>query len=57
MSSENIMLNKCKCERCSHAWNTRKEQLPIVCPSCKSPYWNKPKRKINFKFIKKKYKR
>ncbi|HLC86589.1 MAG TPA: hypothetical protein VJG30_04855 [Candidatus Nanoarchaeia archaeon] len=30
------------CERCSHKWvphNISKE--PTVCPKCKSPYWNK----------------
>ena len=31
-----------KCERCFHEWipNDIKTE-PIVCPSCKSPYWNK----------------
>ncbi|MBS3108351.1 hypothetical protein J4409_00610 [Candidatus Woesearchaeota archaeon] len=35
-----------KCERCGHEWipNDIKTE-PTVCPSCKSPYWNKPKRK------------
>jgi len=34
-----------KCERCKHEWiphNINHE--PIVCPSCKSPYWNKPRK-------------
>jgi predicted Zn-ribbon and HTH transcriptional regulator len=33
------------CERCSHTWLPRgKEQEPKVCPKCKSPYWNTPRR-------------
>ena len=34
-----------KCERCYHKWipyNIKKE--PTVCPKCKSPYWNKPRK-------------
>lgn len=34
-----------QCERCGHIWlprNTEKE--PIVCPHCKSPYWNTPRK-------------
>ena len=40
----NITKKGFKCERCSHEWipNDIKTE-PIVCPSCKSPYWNKPR--------------
>src|SRR5260370_32996862 len=34
-----------RCERCSHEWipkGTQKE--PSVCPKCKSPYWNRPRK-------------
>ena len=31
------------CERCLHAWIPRDNEMPTVCPKCKSPYWNKPK--------------
>jgi DNA-directed RNA polymerase subunit RPC12/RpoP len=34
-----------KCERCEHEWIPRNKANPIICPSCKSPYWNKPKNK------------
>jgi len=34
-----------KCERCSHEWAPRKKGVPIICPKCKSPYWNKERRK------------
>jgi len=38
------------CERCAHMWVSRnldssKSKLPIVCPKCKSPYWNIPKKR------------
>jgi DNA-directed RNA polymerase subunit RPC12/RpoP len=35
-----------RCERCSHEWIPRAaEQEPSVCPKCKSPYWNRPRKK------------
>jgi len=37
-----------KCSRCGHVWLPRKDwegELPAVCPKCKSPYWNRPKKK------------
>ena len=34
-----------KCERCNHEWIPRDINVePVVCPSCKSPYWNKPRK-------------
>jgi predicted Zn-ribbon and HTH transcriptional regulator len=34
-----------KCERCGHEWLPRIEkQEPRVCPKCKSPYWDTPKK-------------
>jgi predicted Zn-ribbon and HTH transcriptional regulator len=34
------------CERCGHKWAPRNiKEEPKVCPKCKSPYWNKPRRK------------
>lgn len=35
-----------RCERCSHEWLPRGdlEQEPRVCPKCKSPYWNRPRK-------------
>ena len=34
------------CERCGYKWIPRnKEENPRVCPKCKSPYWDKPKKK------------
>jgi len=36
-----------KCLRCGHKWHPRTDKLPAVCPNlkCKSPYWNKPRRR------------
>lgn len=40
-----IMLKGFQCERCGHKWVPRNESdYPTVCPKCKSPYWNKPKK-------------
>ncbi len=35
-----------RCERCEHEWLPRRNeaQEPKVCPKCKSPYWNSPKK-------------
>ena len=35
-----------RCERCSHEWIPRggADDEPRVCPNCKSPYWNKPRK-------------
>jgi len=34
-----------KCERCKHEWIPNDiKQEPTVCPKCKSPYWNKPRK-------------
>ena len=31
------------CLRCGHTWESRDEH-PVRCASCKSPYWWKPRR-------------
>lgn len=34
-----------RCERCSHEWIPKdSEREPSVCPKCKSPYWNRPRK-------------
>lgn len=34
-----------RCERCSHEWIPKAaEKEPSVCPKCKSPYWNRPRK-------------
>jgi len=49
MGKKEIKVYECKCERCGHEWITRTEEAPIVCPKCKSPYWDKPINKNNRK--------
>jgi Zn finger protein HypA/HybF involved in hydrogenase expression len=38
-----IKLVKLKCERCGYEWNPRKPEIRM-CPSCKTPYWDVPKK-------------
>lgn len=40
------MLEGYKCERCGHTWIPRAttEDTPTICPKCKSPYWDKPRK-------------
>lgn len=40
-----LMLDGYKCERCGHTWVPRSttEGEPVICPKCKSPYWNRPR--------------
>jgi predicted Zn-ribbon and HTH transcriptional regulator len=36
-----------QCLRCGYKWVPRvfrEEELPTICPKCKSPYWNKERR-------------
>lgn len=40
-----VQLSGFRCDRCSHEWVPReKDQAPMVCPRCKSPYWNRPRK-------------
>ena len=40
-----VKLKKYRCERCGKDWIPKKEKKSIVCPKCKSPYWDIPKKK------------
>lgn len=43
---ELIQLWGYRCQRCGHEWVPRdKTQKPRVCPKCKNPYWDRPRRK------------
>lgn len=34
-----------RCLRCGHEWIPREKAVePRVCPKCKNPYWNTPKK-------------
>ena len=40
-----------KCERCGHEWFPRdNKHEPKVCPKCKSPYWNSPKKQASMSY-------
>lgn len=34
-----------ECTRCGHAWKPRGDRAPHHCPKCKSPYWDRPRRR------------
>lgn len=39
-----ITVKAFQCERCGHIWPPRyQDRRPVICPKCKSPYWDKPK--------------
>jgi len=40
---EKIKVPVLRCKRCGHEWVPRGTEVTI-CPSCKSPYWNKPRK-------------
>lgn len=35
-----VNLPKFVCLRCGHRWHPRKEEKPLCCGFCKSPYWD-----------------
>ncbi|MEM3063710.1 MAG: hypothetical protein QW303_09255 [Nitrososphaerota archaeon] len=37
------MIKGWRCYRCEHKWAPRDEEIPRVCPKCKSPYWDIPR--------------
>jgi predicted Zn-ribbon and HTH transcriptional regulator len=49
-----ITLKGYKCERCGHTWVPVSEAKPKVCPKCKSPYWDTPRKvKLDLREMKK----
>jgi predicted Zn-ribbon and HTH transcriptional regulator len=42
-----VLLRACRC-RCGHEWLPReRDEKPRVCPKCKSPNWDRPKKTIS----------
>lgn len=41
MGQKKILVLQNECERCNHKWVPRKNEESIICPKCKSPYWNR----------------
>jgi len=46
---ESMKLEILHCMRCPHAWATKDKSNVKVCPRCKSPYWNTPRKPIKKK--------
>lgn len=44
MNNIKINLPKLECRRCRHTWHPRREEIPVRCPKCGSPYWNKDRK-------------
>lgn len=39
-----IMEESCTCLRCAASWTPRTKK-PVQCPRCKSPFWDRPRKK------------
>lgn len=35
------------CVRCAHQWLPKKPERPLICPKCKSAYWDRPRQTQN----------
>lgn len=45
MSKIQILVEGYACERCNHQWQPRKKDVvPRLCPMCKSPYYDVPRK-------------
>jgi len=54
MTEIEIKVKGFKCERCEHIWiprvslkeltSEKLKEIPVICPKCKSPYWNKARK-------------
>jgi len=40
-----VALPSWTCKRCGHSWFPRIATKPKQCPSCRSPYWDTPRKK------------
>lgn len=36
-----FVLPRLNCLRCGYVWMPRKETRPRICPTCKTPYWDR----------------
>lgn len=39
------IIEKSRCYRCGYIWESKSKKSPAICPRCKSPYWDRPRRK------------
>lgn len=44
LTPETRLVEKRTCTRCGHVWWPRMETIPRICPKCKSPYWDVPRK-------------
>jgi len=40
---KNVNIQQMNCLRCGHIWTPRQAEVRI-CPKCKSPYWDRPRK-------------
>jgi predicted Zn-ribbon and HTH transcriptional regulator len=40
-------MKKEQCLRCGHKWYRRTPEKPVLCPSCKSKYWDQKREKLD----------
>ena len=36
---------RCTCNRCEREWWSTEVELPRTCPSCRSDFWNTPRKR------------
>lgn len=39
-------ISRLNCNRCHHTWMPNSEKMPKTCPHCRSPYWNKKRKRV-----------
>lgn len=39
------IIEKARCFRCGYTWESESKKTPVVCPRCRSPYWDTQRRK------------
>jgi len=44
-----IEIEGLRCARCGHEWIPRKDWNPLVCPKCKSPFWDRERTLRNYR--------
>ena len=44
MKQETMTVIKRICLRCGHEWWPRTPEEPLICPKCKTPYWNRERK-------------
>ncbi len=53
MPGPEIMLPGFECQRCGHRWVARRtkgqSRRPVICPGCRSPYWERPFERVRVK--------